>query len=230
MVRPRQSKEDDTRARAGRPPAEKNVEQAEIVETGAATMTQLAMMFQTDTKTLPKRMRGVMSCGTNKRGNKVYLIREAASRIVRPGYEIEEYIRQMSPQELPPLLSKEYWNGQNARVKFEETMGNLWPTEKVVEAFSSALASLRMSILLIQDTVERERALTEDQRSIIQRVMDSAINDCREGIIEKLKELGSAHDLEGHSSMHGLEGPGSRESDGVGIPEAEEDEEDDIGI
>lgn len=226
----RQSKEDDTRPRRGRPPHEKSIEQAEIVETGAATMTQLAQMFHTDSKTLPKRMRGLQSCGTNKRGHKVYLIREAATRIVRPGYEIEEYIRQMSPQELPPLLSKEYWNGQNARIKFEETVGNLWPTEKVIEAFSAGLAALRMTILLILDTVERERSLNEEQRDIIRRVMDSAINDCREAIQEKMKDLGSAYELEGHSGVPGLEGPHSAEDDGDGIPEAEDDEEEDIGI
>lgn len=227
---PKQAKEDDTRARRGRPPHEKNLDQAEIIETGSATMTQLAHMFQTDTKTMPKRIRGIQSTGKNRRGHKVYSIREVASRIVRPGYEIEEYIRQMSPQELPPLLSKEYWNGQNARVKFEETMGNLWPTEKVIEAFSAGLAALRMTILLIQDTVERERSLNEEQREIVQRVMDSAINDCREAIQEKMKDLGSAHQLEGDSGMPGLEGPSGAESDGFGISEAESDEEEDIGI
>lgn len=193
-------------------------------------MTQIAQLFGTDSKTLPARMKGVLPQGTNRRGYRVYSIAEAATRIVRPGYEIEEYIRQMSPQELPPLLSKEYWNGANARIKYEESVGNLWPTEKVVEAFSSALLALRMTILLIQDTVEREQSLTEEQRGVIQRIMDSAINDTREAIVEKMKEFGSAYELESDGGVQGLEGPGDSEDDDGNILAAPRAEEEDIGI
>lgn len=226
----KQSKEDDTAPRVGRPPKEKNVEQAEIIETGKATMTQIAQMFGTDSKSLPKRMHGIQSAGTNKRGHKVYSIAEAATRIVRPGYEIEEYIRQMSPQELPPLLSKEYWNGQNARIKFEEQMGRLWPTDRVVECFGAGLSALRMAILLIQDGVEREDVLTEEQRQVIQRLMDSAINDAREAVVEKMKEFDSAYELEDDGRIQGLEGQDDSEDDDGNILAAPRDEEEDIGI
>lgn len=221
---------DTTRAVAGRKPKEKNVEQAEIVETGKATMAQLAQMFRTDSKSLPQRLQGLQSAGTNRRGYKVFWIDEAASRLVRPGYEIEEYIRQMSPQELPPLLSKEYWNGQNARIKFEEQMGRLWPTDRVVEAFSTGLAALRMSILLIQDGVEREEVLTEKQREVVQRLMDSAVNDAREAIVEKMKEFDSAHELEDDRGIQGLEGPDDPAGDDDDLLATTSDEEEDIGI
>lgn len=223
-------KTDTTRSRSGRPPKEKNLEQAEIVETGKATMAQLASMFQTDSKSLPKRLQGLQSAGTNRRGYKVFDIREAASRIVRPSYEIEEYIRQMSPQELPPLLSKEFWNGQNARIKFEEQMGRLWPTDRVVECFGAGLAAMRMAILLLQDGVEREESLSEVQRAAVQRLMDSAINTAREAIEEKMKEYDSAHELEGDGEIHGLEGPSDPEDDDGNILAAPRDEEEDIGI
>ena len=92
---------------------------SEILATGEATMSQLAQMFETDAKTLPQRMKGIIPAG-KRNGYKVYKIREAAGRLVKPGYEIEEFIRQMSPQELPPLLTKEFWNGQKARLAFEK--------------------------------------------------------------------------------------------------------------
>lgn len=226
----KQGKLDDTAPRVGRPPSEKNVEQAEIIETGKATMAQIAQMFGTDSKSLPKRMQGIQSAGTNKRGYKTYSIAEAATRIVRPGYEIEEYIRQMSPQEMPPLLSKEYWNGQNARIKFEEQMGRLWPTDRVVEAFSAGLAALRMSILLIQDGVEREEVLSEAQRAAVQRLMDSAINDAREAVVEKMKEFECAYELDDNRRLPGLDGPDDTAGDDFNILAATSDEEEDIGI
>lgn len=224
------SKLDDTIPKRGRPPLEKTKMQAEIVETGKATMSQLAQMFGTDSKTLPKRLQGLQSAGINSRGYKVYNIAEAASRIVRPGYEIEEYLRQMSPQELPPLLSKEFWNGQNARIKFEAEMGRLWPTERVVECFGAALSAMRMSILLIQDGVEREEVLTQTQRETVQRLMDAAVNDARDAIIEKMKEMDCAYELESDRGIQGLEGPDDSGDDDGNLLAAPDDEEEDIGI
>lgn len=221
---------DTTTPKKGRPVSEKNIEQAEIVETGKATMAQLAQMFRTDSKSLPQRLQGLQSAGTNQRGYKVFWINEAASRLVRPGYEIEEYIRQMSPQELPPLLSKEFWNGQNARIKFEEQMGRLWPTDRVVEVFGAGLAALRIAILLLRDGVEREEVLTEAQTAAVQRLMDSAINDAREAVVEKMKEYDCAHELESDRGIQGLEGPDDPSGDDDNILAASRDEDDDIGI
>lgn len=193
-------------------------------------MAQIAHLFRTDAKTIPKRLRGMVGAGRNRRGHAVYDIAEAATYLVRPGYEIEEYIRQMSPQELPPLLSKEYWNGLNARLKYEKEMGNLWPTEQVVEAFGTGLAALRMSILLMQDAVEREHSLSQAQRDAMQRIMDGAVNDCREAIEEKMKEFDSAYQLGDDGDIQQLDRARDGESDDGNILAAPRDEEEDIGI
>ena len=226
----KQARDDDTRARRGRPPKPDSEVTSELLATGEATMAQLAQLFSTDSKSLPQRLKGVIPSGKNRRGYKVYNIAEAASRIVRPGYEIEEYIRQMSPQELPPLLSKEFWNGQNARIKHEREVGNLWPTEQVVEAFSAGLSAMRMSILLTQDAVEREAALTDKQREAIQRLVDSAINDAREAIETKMKDFDLAHKFEDDGEVHELDGADDIESDDFNILASSGDEEEDIGI
>jgi hypothetical protein len=178
---------DDYVPRRGRPPANKDEVTSMLLATGEATMAQIAQLFNTDAKTLPKRMRGIVPKGT-RRGYKVYDIAEAAGMIVRPGYEIEDFIRQMSPQELPPLLSKEFWNGQNARINYEKNMGHLWSTEDVVAAFGEILNIVRMTVLLVADDVEREAGLTEAQRLIIRRIMDAMISTMRANIEEKFKE------------------------------------------
>lgn len=171
----------------GRPPKPDSEVTSELLVTGMATIAQLAQMFETDAKTLPKRMKSVMPRGT-RRGNKVYSIREAAQFIVTPGYEIEEYIRQMSPQELPPLLQKEFWNGQRARLEFETKLGNFWPTADVVEYIGELQNTIRMVLLLLNDDVNREESLTNGQRATIQRITDAAIETMKKNVVEKFKD------------------------------------------
>ncbi len=171
----------------GRPPSAKDEVTSMLLATGQGTMAQIAQLFNTDAKTLPKRLRGVMPKGSRS-GYKVYDIAEAAAFIVKPGYEIEEFLRQMSPQELPPLLLKEFWNGQRSRLAYERELGNLWPTEDVVASFGELLNVIRMTTLLVADDVEREAGLNEQQRLIIRRIHDAMIETFRKNIVEKFKD------------------------------------------
>lgn len=214
----------EEKLRRGRPPKERSEVTSELLATGEATMAQLAQLFETDAKTLPKRLRGLRPSGT-RNNTSTYKIREAASRIVKPGYAIEHYLRTMNHSELPPLLTKEYWNGQRARQIYEENAGDLWRTAQVVEAFADAFKTLRMSLLLTADTVEREIELSEAQRKIIKRNIDGAIDDLREKMIDRFKDYVAAtaplalpvfHDADG------LESSGSGDEPAF----AEDDEED----
>lgn len=187
-------------------------------------MSQIAQMFETDAKTLPQRMKGIIPAG-KRNGYKVYKIREAAGRLVKPGYEIEEFIRQMSPQELPPLLNKEFWNGQRARAAFEKEMGNLWPTEDVVALFAVLENGIRQTMLLVTDDIEREEGLTDGQRKAFRRITDAAITLFKEKLTEGFQEYyANREDHRGSAVERLVDSSG----DGGAIPEAEEDEEVDI--
>ncbi len=220
--------------RRGRPPKNDSEVTSELLASGEATMAQIAQLFETDAKTLPKRMKGIIPRGT-RRGYKVYRISEAATRLVKPGYEIEEFIRQMSPQELPPLLTKEFWNGQNARLNYEKALGNLWPTEEVIAALGEFANTVRITLLLIADDVDRESGLTDGQRTIIRRIMDAAVTTLKKNIAEKFKSYHA------NRSAHRQPAPGSselpddpdwnivaEEDDDGNILAAEDDEETDI--
>lgn len=197
---------------------------SEILATGEATMSQIAQMFETDAKTLPQRMKGIIPCG-KRNGYKVYKIREAASRLVKPGYEIEEYIRQMSPQELPPLLNKEFWNGQRARAAFEKEMGNLWPTEDVVALFAVLENGIRQTMLLVVDDIEREEGLTDGQRRAFRRITDASITQFKEKLTEGFQEYYANRE---HHAGSAIERLVDSRGDAGAIPEAPEDEEVDI--
>ena len=95
------------------------------------TIRQLGIMFRMDPKVVQKRLAGLVPAG-RRHGTSFYSIAEAASRLVKPGYEIERYIMEMNHLDLPPLLSKEFWNSQRSRLAFEEANGDLWRTADVV--------------------------------------------------------------------------------------------------
>lgn len=195
---------------------------SEILATGEATMSQIAQMFETDAKTLPQRMKGIIPAG-KRNGYKVYKIREAAGRLVKPGYEIEDYIRQMSPQELPPLLGKEYWNGQRARLAYEREIGNYWKTEDVIALFAVLEGGVRQTMILLVDDIEREEGLTDGQRRAFRRITDAAINLFKEKLTEAFKEYYADREDDRDQDDESL---GDADSDGGDVPEAEEDEED----
>lgn len=198
---------------------------SEILATGEATMSQIAQMFGTDAKTLPQRMKGIVPAG-RRNGYKVYNIREAAGRLVQPSYEIEEYIRQMSPQELPPLLNKEFWNGQRARIAYEKEMGNLWPTEDVVELFGVLEQGVRQTWILLADDIERDEGVTDGQRKVLRRISDAAITTLKDKLTEKFKDFYANRTEDGGQKRPERLVDSSRNSRRV--PEAEEDEEVDI--
>lgn len=226
----------------GRPPLPKDEVTSVLLATGEATIAQIAQLFETDAKTLPKRLKRLIPTGMRS-GYKVFKIREAAAYLVAPGYEIEEFIRQMSPQELPSLLLKEFWNGQRARLEYEKSLGNLWETPAVVEAFGEVLGVVRMTLLLFADDVDREDSLSDGQRAIIRRMTDALIVTLGENISEKFKDYHANLAASGTEDedepepddtiVEGFDDPLTVEDEDdlrVDVLEAEDDEEEDIEI
>lgn len=205
----------------GRPPKARDEVTSDLLATGEATMAQLAQLFETDAKTLPKRLRGLRPAGV-RNNTQTYKIRDAAARLVKPGYSIEAYLRGMNHADLPPLLTKEYWNGQRARQIFEENAGDLWRTSQVVEAISESFKTLRMELLLIPEGIERETAVTDAQRKILRRYIDGTIDTLRSAMVDRFKDY--APTTVAFAPVDGLESVGS----GDGAFEAEDNEEDDL--
>lgn len=197
-----------------------------LLATGEATMSQLAQLFETDAKTLPQRLKGVVPAG-KRDGYRVYKIRDAAARLVKPGFEIEEFIRQMSPQEMHPLLLKEFWNGQRARLTYEREMGNYWPTEDIVELFGVLSQGIRQTLILTVDDVEREEGFTGGQKKAFRRIVDSAIETMNEKLTERFQEY-YANRPQQEPANFGAERLGDSGVDDIRVSDPEDDEEVDI--
>lgn len=157
---------------------------SELCATSQANQTQLAQLFRRDPKAMPRLLDGLAPAG-ERRGFKVYWIDEAAQRLVKPGYEVEDYLRKMHPSDMPPLLGKDFWNGQRARQAFEENEGDLWRTAEMVSVFAEAAQTMRTSMLLFSDALEREQELTEEQRAAVEGLIDGAIQDMQEALVER---------------------------------------------
>lgn len=142
------------------------------------TQSQLCTIFKMDRRTMSAKLAqgNVKPCGT-RAGFPIYYIHEVAPHVVKPLYDVEAYISRMHHNDLPPLLSKEYWNGKKARQDYELREGNLWETEKVQEKVSAMLKDIRMTILLFRDGLTRDTVLSDEQDNKLQAMIDGLLNE-----------------------------------------------------
>jgi hypothetical protein len=147
-----------------------------------ASISQLAALFGRDNRTITQKIQGLRSVG-KRAGHPIYKISEAAAYLVKPIGDIEDHIKKMSPDDLPPRLLKEFWAGQHARLKFEEDRADLWRTQDVVEHFAEAFKVARTTIMLAVDQVERITSLTDTQRNLMLAQMDQLMKSLNENLV-----------------------------------------------
>lgn len=160
---------------------------SEILSVGG-TITDLAALFGLDRKEVRGRIGDVPPRG--KRGNlDVWRVRDVAPRLVRIDDNMTEMVRRVLAThhtDLPKMLSKEFWYGQNQRLRYMRDVGDLWDTAAVVALASEVFKTLRLSLMLASDSVERETGLSPRQREIIENLMHEALNDMREKLVVSL--------------------------------------------
>jgi hypothetical protein len=98
-----------------------------------------------------------------------------------------------------------------------------------VESFADAFKTLRMALLLMADGVDRETELSEAQRLIIKRMIDGAIDDLREKMVDRFKDYVASTAplaLPVFDDADGLES--GRGGDGSAYAEGDEEDPDDL--
>lgn len=152
-----------------------------------ASLSQLKQIFSMDIQKIKAKLHGLAPVKM-RAGHPIYSIAEAARYLVEPMWPIEEYIKHMNHADLPMLLRKEYWAGMRSRQLFEQAAGDLWPTDEVLEHISEILKTIAFQLKLASDTVERETGLTPQQRKIVQRIIDDALNKSHRTLQEMLEK------------------------------------------
>jgi hypothetical protein len=142
------------------------------------TARELALLFKMKPDTVKTRLGGLKASG-ERFGYPLYHIKDAAPFLVPIPADVISAVMKINHKSLPPSLQREYWYGQNARLKFETDKGNLWKTQDVVMFFADAFSDVRMGILLLLDRVERETAFTDRQREALQSIIDGTLEDIR---------------------------------------------------
>lgn len=146
-------------------------------------LSQLGILFRMDHRVLVEKLHGVEPVG--KRGNgSIYLVHEVAPHLVKPIYDIETYIKRMHHNELPKLLTKEFWAGQRSKQEYLLREGDLWPTDQVVEKVGELFKLIKMQARLASDSVDRVVELTPKQREAVKNIFDGLLQDLQTTVNE----------------------------------------------
>lgn len=183
MTKINQRSTSGSRRRSNAPDAE-----TEAMIFQGCNITQLAKLFRMERRDITPKIMDVPPIG-ERGGYPIYAVHEVAPYLVKPLYDVETYLRRMNFKDLPKELSKEFWAGQRAKQDFDIKAGNLWDTETVIEYFGEAIKVLRMSMLLIPDTLSRTAGLSEAQRNAVQSGVDGMLNDLSSSLIDRFTEI-----------------------------------------
>ncbi len=164
-------------------------EEDDVILTTGATVPQLSRMFNIPGKVIREKLQDLDPIAKRNQMD-LYQVGLAAQYLVTPLSDLDEFIEKMTEHDLPPALQKAFWAGLRERQKFEEDAGDLWPTTAVIENVSTLFKTLKMSMNVVRDTVERETELTERQRQIITSLIDGALEDMYETVVEKFSATG----------------------------------------
>lgn len=136
------------------------------------TVGWLAQVFGMDPTTIKKRLADCPPLYRRKAGY-VYDLKVAAPYLVKPIFDVNKYLRGMKPSELPPQLTKEYWDAALKRQTWEERAGELWRTSAVMEVFSDTFLTMKSTMQLWTEDLERITGLSDEQRAELVKMIDS---------------------------------------------------------
>ncbi|HEY1402817.1 MAG TPA: hypothetical protein VGB05_01685, partial [Pyrinomonadaceae bacterium] len=112
------------------------------------------------------------------------------------------------------------WQALNERQKYEENRNDLWSTQRVIETMATAFKNIRMTSMMMVDTVEQEQTLTPGQREVIQRVVDGFLDSTHTALVQQWQNYVPPNDEHGkppsESAMLISTGPDAEFDDGFG--------------
>ena len=141
----------------------------------------LAQVFAMDPAKVKRLLVNCPIKHTRKRGRTqtqhLYDLSTAASYLVEPKISVEEVLAQIKREDLPPAINTAFWDAQLKRQKWEENAGQLWRTETIRGAIGGMFQTIKFTIQLWADTIERQTGLTEEQRDLLNDMTDKLQQD-----------------------------------------------------
>lgn len=181
-----------------KPESEPKVETKLTGALQGVTVYWLAQVFGITTESVRMRLADCTPESVHGKSNR-YRVKDAAPYLVDPKIDIEKYMKRMRAGDLPPLLQKEIWDAKLKRQKWETQAGDLWHTEDVISVLSEVFATIKSTVQLWPDTVERTVGLDDEQRELLVSMGDTLQDE----IYRKLQEM--AQEKSTKSSISDLE-------------------------
>lgn len=168
--------------------------------TAGVTVTWIANIFHMGVGTVRRKLANCPKL-QNYKGGELYDLKIAVQYLVKPAVDISTFIKNMRPGDLPPMLQKDYWDAMLKRQRWEEEAGELWRTDQVLEVLGEAFKTVKMTIQLWPENLERVHGLSDQQRAALLQCTDGLLEDLNKALVEmpKLRATGNVraeHDAE----------------------------------
>lgn len=155
--------------------------------TSGVSISFLAEVFRQHPKTVRRRVAALKPVG-KKKNFAVYDLAEAAGRLVPPKVNVDEYMKSMRPQDLPPWLQEVYWAAQLKKQKWEENAQDLWRTQKVMDVLAGVFSHIKNTTMLWEEQILGSGNITDEQRQTFLRLKDSLLMDIYGTLVDMQEE------------------------------------------
>lgn len=156
------------------------------------TSAFLAHAFQMDARTVASRLKGCPVKKRVRRGTKMatilYDFKTACSYLVTPAMSSKEYLRSVKRNELPPALQQQVWDALLKRQRWEENAGQLWRTERVRSVLGTTFQTIKFTMQLWLETLERQTEVTPAQRKLIVELVDGLQKEVYDSMVKMASE------------------------------------------
>lgn len=146
----------------------------------------LSQVFRRGRDTIKELLVGCPTVSTGANTIRRYDVAEAARYLVTPKLDLNAYIRSLKKADLPPNLQPVFWDTKLKRQKWEFKAGMLWPADSVMAAFTECFKTIRNTMALWVDDLERMN-LTEAQRVALVAKVDELQASIYKMLIEDSK-------------------------------------------
>jgi len=93
----------------------------------------------------------------------------------------------LRPEDLPPKINSAFWDAQAKRQKVEEVAGDLWRTEDVRDVLGNLFQTIKFTVQLWGDQIERMHGLSPEQRQALTVATDQLQKDIFEQLVENAR-------------------------------------------
>lgn len=175
------------------------------------TVSWLAQVFGMDPKTVKQKLSGCPPLHRRKAGY-VYHMPTACRYLIPPAISAEQYIKTMKPADLPTAFQQSFWDAALKRQKWEENAGQLWRTDRIRETLGTTFQTIKFTLQLWPDTLERQTGLTPEQRGLLTKLVDGLQEEIYKALVEQaasgktLPQSGELDDMLGEASTSAMEG------------------------